>query len=272
MANVPEPVPDEQDHAQHREIHDAPLHTRFLRTGRSRMVDEREVLCALNDAEIIESQLVPWGSNYTFAVALQNNHPEPFLAIYKPEEGAAPLWDFPTGTLYRREYASYLLSRLLGWRFIPPTVVRSGPYGIGTVQLYIEPEKEIRGERGWQRFANELLQVAVFDVVANNADRKPSHFFLGRFQRQLWGIDHGLTFNVAPKLRTVLWEFAGEPIPDDISRRLERIERHQDRLVQLLEPHLDPDEILMLIVRAEELRRSGRMPVLTSRRNIPYGW
>jgi hypothetical protein len=249
-----------------------PLHARFLRSGLRRPVEERAVIHALETAEILDTQLVPWGSNYTFAISLQTDEPEPFIAIYKPEQGEVPLWDFPMGTLFEREYASYLLSRFLDWRFVPPTVIREGPHGIGTVQLYIEPEKESRRSIEENGHRTQLQQMALFDVIANNADRKASHFFLGRFQRQVWGIDHGLTFNINPKLRTVIWEFGGESIPDELCRRLSRMERHQEQLYALLDPYLAPDEILMLLVRAEQILRSRTMPVLMSRRNIPYGW
>lgn len=249
-----------------------PLHARFLRTGDRRAAEERKVLRALEQAEIMETQLVPWGSNFTFAVALQTDEAEPFIAIYKPEQGESPLWDFPIGTLFEREYAAYLLSRFLGWRFIPPTVIREGPHGIGTVQLYIEPEQRIDDLLDEIEYRTQLQQMALFDLIANNADRKASHFFLGRFQRQIWGIDHGLTFNIDPKLRTVLWEFGGEPVPEHLRSRLTRMERHQEQLFTLLDPYLASDEILMLLVRAEQLLKTGIMPVLTSRRNIPFGW
>lgn len=249
-----------------------PLHSRFLRTGQGRTVDERRAIQALERADILETQLVPWGSNFTFAVALEIGEPEPFIGIYKPEQGEAPLWDFPPGTLFQREYAAYLLSRFLGWRFVPPTIIRGGPHGIGTVQLYIEPENERGRATDWTNLRDELMQMALFDVIANNADRKASHFYLGRFQRQLWGIDHGLTFNCDPKLRTVIWDFEGEPIPPHLQKRLARLERHQERLFRILDPYLSPDEILMILVRAEQILRAGTMPLLRSRRNIPYGW
>jgi hypothetical protein len=253
-------------------IDELPLHARFLRTGLARPVEERKIIRAMESAEIRDSQLVPWGSNYTFAVALQTDEPEPFIAIYKPEQGEAPLWDFPIGTLFQREYAAYILSRFLGWRFVPPTIIRNGPHGIGTVQLYIEPEQHDDRMINAESFQDQLRQLALFDVVTNNADRKASHFFLGRYQRQIWGIDHGLTFNVDPKLRTVLWEFGGEPIPSELCQKLSRVERHQELMFDLLEPYLASDEILMLLIRAEQLIRAGTMPALTSRRNIPYGW
>ncbi|TVR73129.1 MAG: hypothetical protein EA415_07985 [Sphaerobacteraceae bacterium] len=249
-----------------------PLHARFLTTGESRAVDERRVIRALKQADIRDTQLVPWGSNYTFAVALQTDDAEEFIAIYKPEMGEAPLWDFPIGTLFQREYAAYVLSRFLGWRFIPPTIIREGPHGIGTVQLYIEPEQSYDRFNEEAEYREQLQQMALFDLIANNADRKASHLFLGRYQRQIWGIDHGLTFNVDHKLRTVLWEFGGEPLPERLCRRLSRIERLQEQVFDLLDPYLASDEILMMLVRAEHLLRSGTMPVLTSRRNIPFGW
>lgn len=249
-----------------------PLHTRFMRTGRGRAGDERLALQALERAEIKETQLVPWGSNFTFAVALEIGEPEPFIGIYKPEQGEAPLWDFPPGTLFQREYAAYLLSRFLGWRFVPPTVIRTGPHGVGTVQLYIEPEQDRGRATNWADYEDELFQMALFDVIANNADRKASHFYLGRFQRQLWGIDHGLTFNCDPKLRTVIWDFEGEPVPQHLQSRLARLDRHQEQLFSLLDPYLNADEILMLLVRAEQILRNGTMPMLRSRRNIPFGW
>lgn len=265
---------DQLDHSPNgtESVDERPLHARFLTTSEARSAQERRVIRALQQADILSTQLVPWGSNYTFAVALQTEESEEFIAIYKPEMGEAPLWDFPIGTLFQREYASYLLSRFLGWRFIPPTVIREGPHGIGTVQLYIEPEQAFDRFDEDDEYRQQLQQMALFDLIANNADRKASHFFLGRYQRQIWGIDHGLTFNVDHKLRTVIWEFGGEPVPETLALSLSRMERHQDLISDLLDPYLGSDEILMMLVRAEYLLKSGTMPVLTSRRNVPYGW
>jgi hypothetical protein len=248
------------------------LHETFLTDGRHRAAEERCALRALRNAEIVETQLVPWGSNYTFAAVMRPQQGPTFLAIYKPEQGESPLWDFPDGTLYRREYASYLLSRFLGWRFIPPTVIREGPYGIGTVQLYIEPMRTGREQRNWRPYHDQLEQVALFDVITNNADRKSGHFFLGRHQRRIWGIDHGLTFHVHPKLRTVLWDFCGESVDPALTAAVRRLDRHQNRLLSLLAPYLTVDEILMLLVRAERVLSTGVFPLLNPRRNIPYGW
>ena len=133
------------------------------------MTDPRScsTLNRLRSGGIAECKLVPWGSNYTFAVALtdpDDQDAETLLAIYKPRAGEAPLWDFPSGTLYQREYAAYLLADALGWDFIPPTVIRAGPHGIGTVQLYIEPEHDSHYFSFRDSHQDELRRMAVFDL------------------------------------------------------------------------------------------------------------
>lgn len=226
--------------------------------------------------EIVECKLVPWGSNYTFAVVLRDpsGAENDTIGIYKPRAGEAPLWDFPDDTLYQREYAAFLLSHHLGWRFIPETVIRDGPHGVGTVQRYIEPEPNVhyftlRGELEQHR--DELQRMALFDIIANNADRKAGHCFVGRDDGRVWGIDHGLTFNVQPKLRTVIWEFCGEPIPDPLRAQLQTLSS-DPQLDKLLRPHLEALEIRALQGRAARLADAGVFPDLNPRRNVPYGW
>ncbi|HQX62699.1 MAG TPA: SCO1664 family protein [Thermomicrobiales bacterium] len=240
------------------------------------MTDPRScsTLNRLRSGGIAECKLVPWGSNYTFAVALtdpDDQDAETLLAIYKPRAGEAPLWDFPSGTLYQREYAAYLLADALGWDFIPPTVIRDGPHGIGTVQLYIEPEHDSHYFSFRDSHQDELRRMAVFDLVANNADRKAGHCFRDRAQTSIWGIDHGLTFNIEQKVRTVIWDFCGEEIPEDLAAGLRRV-RDDATISALLAPQLDPLEIQALRARAARLLEDGVFPELTSRRNIPYGW
>jgi hypothetical protein len=232
--------------------------------------ETEQFLCT---AEISECKLVPWGSNYTFAVVLDDpaGEHEQAIGIYKPRAGEAPLWDFPSGTLYQREYASYVLSRYLGWEFIPCTVIRDGPHGIGTVQLYIEPEERLHYGVLREEHRDELQRMAVFDIVTNNADRKASHFFRGAEDNKIWGIDHGLTFNVHPKLRTVIWDFIGEPIESDLIETLIRLYVDDD-LPNRLKSHLDPLEIEALRARAARLAETAVFPEMSSRRNIPYGW
>lgn len=236
--------------------------------------DDREAVDAfLRRAEIIECKLVPWGSNYTFAVVMIDPADErcETIGIYKPRAGEAPLWDFPSGTLYRREYASFLLTQRLGWGFIPHTVIRDGPHGIGTVQLYVEPEEESHYFAFREQSADEVRRIAVFDLVTNNADRKAGHCFRGREDGRIWGIDHGLTFHVHPKLRTVIWDFCGERIADTLIDDLIRV-YSDDSLADELRPHLDPLEIEALRGRIARVVEDGVFPQLTSRRSIPYGW
>jgi uncharacterized repeat protein (TIGR03843 family) len=227
----------------------------------------------LQRANIMDCELVPWGSNYTFAVLLEDplgEFPER-LAIYKPAAGEVPLWDFPDDTLYRREYAAYLVSRQLGWDFIPTTVIRDGPHGIGSVQDYVEPDKDQHYFAFRDDHHEELRKMALFDLATNNADRKASHCFRGAQDGRIWGIDHGLTFNVEPKLRTVIWDFQlqsiEEPLLDDL-RRVICDEPFLRRLAQ----QLDPREVQAFRRRSERLLREGVYPALTSRRSIPWGW
>lgn len=232
----------------------------------------RDVLTTLQHAPIIECKLVPWGSNYTFAVGLERSGESMLIGIYKPTSGEIPLWDFESGSLYLREYASYLLSRALGWHFIPPTVLRDGPHGMGTVQLYIEPAQTAQGRFTHERYRLALKRMFVFDLLVNNADRKSSHFFIGRQDHRLWGIDHGLTFHVHPKVRTVIWDFCGDPVDSCLKNDLERLVRHKSLVSALLAPYLRDDEIDMLFTRASDIFALELLPTLHPRRNVPFGW
>ncbi|MDQ3549283.1 MAG: SCO1664 family protein, partial [Chloroflexota bacterium] len=187
--------------------------------------EDSDIERILRTADITDCKLVPWGSNYTFAVVLEDESgdDQQRIGIYKPRAGEAPLWDFPSGTLYQREYASYIVSQFLGWEFIPCTVIRDGPHGIGTVQLYIEPDEQLHYRVLRDEHRAEMQQMAIFDLVTNNADRKASHLFRGASDRKVWGIDHGLTFHVHPKLRTVIWDFMGEPIDGELLDALIRL-------------------------------------------------
>jgi hypothetical protein len=180
---------------------------------------------ALRGLPIIELKgLFRRSSNYTFLVALcaDPSAATPLLAVYKPAQGESPLWDFPTGTLYRREVAAYLLARHLGWPRVPPTVVREeAPHGPGAVQLYVEAQADRHYLVSNGEPADTWIEVAVFDVLVNNADRKSGHCLTDGDGR-VWLIDHGLTFHVDPKLRTVIWDFAGRPLPRRLRPDLER--------------------------------------------------
>lgn len=228
----------------------------------------------LATGEVVGVKPIPWGSNYSFVVALAREGQAPALAVYKPRRGEAPLWDFPEGTLYRREYAAYRVSRALGLGFIPPTVIREGPQGVGTFQLYVEPDEAAEYYGFRSRHVDELRRIALFDVVTNNADRKAGHCFKGRDGR-IWGIDHGLCFNVVPKLRTVIWDFVGQELPTELHGALcavytDRVRSRQlrDELAELLHA----DEVAAFFVRLERICERGEFPVLDPYRNVPRGF
>lgn len=233
-----------------------------------------DALCAfLEHAEIVGCQGLPYGSNYTYAVALDAGQNRQVLAIYKPRQGEIPLWDFPDGTLYRRERAAYLASLHLGWYFVPPTVIRDGPYGIGSVQLFVDADPRGSFDRLRAERAADIQRIAVFDCLANNADRKAGHFLLGRQDGQLWGIDHGLTFNAAPKLRTVVWDYCGEPIPEPFFGDLRNLRQDSVRMAALcadLEPLLLPEELEAFLRRLDRLLDHRRFPAPDSRRSYPW--
>ena len=217
----------------------------------------------IRHGEIVSCQLAPMGSNYTFVVRVQQGE-QTSLAIYKPRDGESPLRDFPSGTLYKREYAAYLLSKILGWRFIPFTVIREGPYGIGTVQKFVEHDPRRNYYSLTEANAAQLKNIACFDLVANSTDRKPNHLLLDS-NGKLWSIDHGLTFHADTKIRTVIWDFSGEQIPKPLLATLaqlsEQLQNPQGLLTELLEL-LRPEEVAALQRRVEWVLSEGVYPGL----------
>jgi uncharacterized repeat protein (TIGR03843 family) len=224
----------------------------------------------LTDGEIRPLGLLPRASNYTFLVELADGDVTG-LGVYKPREGEAPLWDFPDGTLCNREVAAYVLSRALGWPRVPPTVLRDGPHGPGSVQLFVEPSG---GEHYFtlrERCQDEFLAIAAFDVVANNADRKSGHCLLAS-DGAIWVVDHGVCFNEDPKLRTVIWDFAGDPVPPPLLADLEEMAgelRAGGLRTELLEL-LAPAEVDAAATRAVGLVRAGRFPKPGPERAYPW--
>lgn len=222
--------------------------------------------------EITALELIPWSSNYTYAVRIQLDSNPGTLAVYKPRRGEIPLWDFPDGTLYKREYAAYVACRLLGWDFIPLTVIRDGPHGIGSVQLFVDHEPRADFFSFKSEFAEQLQRIALFDVIANNADRKGGHC-LRASDGKIWGIDHGLTFHPQFKLRTVIWDFSGEPIPDALLGDLDRFLADSRRLAAMrraLGDLLDPVEVEMFFERIGGVLEMRTYPGMTSRRSHPW--
>ena len=237
-------------------------------------VSKTQLRKAMLEGEITSLELTPQGSNYTFLVTVSQG-PDEYRAIYKPQRGEAPLWDFPPGTLYKREYAAYLVAQRLSWDFIPYTVIRSGPYGIGSLQQFVEVDPLSSYFTLREESPEELERIALFDCLSNNADRKASHCFRD-VSGAVWSIDHGLTFHQEPKLRTVIWDFAQESIPahllEQVAGLLESLRRSGD-VVRELAPLLAKQEIAALGRRLEALLQSGRFPPHDPyRRNVPWPW
>ena len=215
-----------------------------------------------------------WSSNYTFLVSVEDEEQDiKALAIYKPQSGERPLWDFPDGTLCYRETAAYVISEALGWQIVPPTVIREGNRGIGSVQLYINHNPEITYFNLDESFAPQLQRMAVFDAITNNADRKGGHCLLGS-NGKIWGIDHGICFHAAPKLRTVIWEYAESSLPDDICTDVQKfIKTSSDtegKLQKQLKKLISEREIEALIRRTEKLMTTGKFP--SPGRGPSYPW
>ncbi|MCO6450042.1 MAG: SCO1664 family protein [Caldilineales bacterium] len=181
------------------------------------------VLELLHAGAMEEQSIIPWSSNYAMLVEVQQEGMKA-LAIYKPRRGERPLWDFPPGTLYLREYAAFALSQALGWGMVPPTVLRSGLYGPGSVQLFIDSDPEEHYFNIYPRHAEDFQRIVLFDAIANNADRKAGHCLLDASDH-MWSIDHGICFHVEPKLRTVIWEFADDRIPENLLQDLQKFQR-----------------------------------------------
>jgi uncharacterized repeat protein (TIGR03843 family) len=226
----------------------------------------------LKDGVMAVAQRIQWSSNGTFLVRIGAGPGRYLRAIYKPRDGERPLYDFPDGSLYKREYAAYLLSRSMGWPRIPPTVVRDGPYGIGAVQLAIESDPRLTYFDFMDDNAEELLKFAAYDVVVNNADRKAGHCILGHDGR-LWSIDHGLTFHHEFKMRTVMLKFSGARIPQTLLGDIEALAARlasKTALTAALDKLITVQEMSALRGRIAGVLESPIIPHLDPRWNLPW--
>jgi hypothetical protein len=230
-----------------------------------------EILGALGHGEVKSIRMMPYGSNAVFEAILKGPGGD-LRAIYKPQAGEAPLWDFPSGTLYRREYAAYLLSHETGWDFIPPTVIRDGPHGVGTMQLFIEHDPRVTFFSLRDYRLDDFAGVAAFDVLTNNADRKGGDV-LEDGDGRLWFIDHGLTFHSDYKLRTVIWEFQGDPLPRPTTERLRKMApalEPGENLERKLSEILNAGEVDSLRSRLEALLEEAVFPWPGLHRSVPW--
>lgn len=233
-------------------------------------------LLAEGDVELLGR--MPWSSNATFLAKVcgtrggddRAGESGEHLAIYKPGKGERHLWDFPGG-LYKREVAAYVLSEALGWRLVPPTVLREGPLGEGSLQLFVEHDPNEHYfplvEEGREELLEQFRRLCAFDVVCNNTDRKSGHCLLDP-DDHIWAIDNGLAFHAEFKLRTVIWDFAGDELPPDVDAGLESL--LETGLPAALDDLLDPFERDAIRTRARALRLEGCFPVDTTGRRWPW--
>jgi hypothetical protein len=230
------------------------------------------ILDLLQNGTIEAQGLLPWSSNYTFLLNVCYNEQKE-EAVYKPQRGERPLWDFPRGTLCHREQAAFVVSHALGWDIVPPTVLREGPHGIGTIQWYVphDPEEHYFTFEGM--FTEQVQRIQLFDVLINNADRKGGHVLLSENDK-LWGIDHGIAFHDEYKLRSVVWEYAGIPIPqllrDDLLIFQSRLANKQHPVTQELATLLSKKEIKALSRRLSNLIENNIFPNPGPGRHYPW--
>lgn len=232
-------------------------------------ISETQAIELLSTADIEILGRMPWSSNGTFLVDLVVEIDEvPAQGIYKPAQTERPLWDFPSG-LHRREVATYELSHQLGWDLVPATVERDGPLGIGSLQLFVPTDYDEHyftiAEAG--SHVDPLQRLCVLDIIANSTDRKGGHCLVDT-EGRVWAIDNGLTFHQEFKLRTVIWEWAGEPIPlailDDVSTFVE------GGLADALGALLDPLEREATLIRARSVLDAGHFPTDPTGRRHPW--
>jgi uncharacterized repeat protein (TIGR03843 family) len=239
----------------------------------SRPIGVAQALALLQGATLTISQRLPWSSNGTWLACVEAADLSAY-AVYKPRRAERPLWDFPAGTLCLRETAAFVVSQALGWQLVPPTVLRDGPLGPGSLQLFIPHDPEVHYLALEDPDPAAIRRLVALDAIINNADRKSGHVILAEDGR-LWAIDHGISFHVEPKLRTVIWDYAGQPLPAEISADLDALAggltAPAGALRRDLAALLCRDEIDALIARTRRLVQSAVFPGSNPRRRaVPW--
>jgi uncharacterized repeat protein (TIGR03843 family) len=236
------------------------------------MLDRATTLEVLRSGELEVVGRIVESTNNALFVRLTRPCPDPepavvIEAIHKPTLGERPLDDFPDGTLAQREVAAWLVSEAMGWDLVPPTILRDGPFGGGMLQAYVDPDPEVDV---WTMVIEDdprLRRMATFDAAVNNTDRKGGHILPVDGGRHLYGVDHGVTFSVVPKLRTVLWGWRGEPFSDAELDVLRNLRAGLDgTLGATLHELLDPIEVRATGRRIDRLVEAGSFPQPDPRR------
>jgi hypothetical protein len=236
------------------------------------------VLRDLATAPVAGIGRIVYASNAVFLLELEAEDPatpgQPLRGVYKPARGERPLWDFPRGTLHLREVASYRVDAALGFGLVPPTVLRDGPAGPGSLQLFVDAAERRPLEREREALEERLPLVATLDALINNADRKSAHLLVSREMR-LWGIDNGLSFLPYPRQRTVLLRLGGSPLPEEATAAVVALQHDRRRLTKLrrqLLQLLSGEEVEAFIHRLAELAATPVYPVLDPWDGRPFEW
>ena len=231
------------------------------------------VLRLLSFGEITKCTSTETGSNYTFYLNLSDNSGNSCEAVYKPMLGEVPLWDFEPETLYLREYVSYLVSEALDWNLIPPTTIRVGPFGIGSIQYrinYLEDENffTLRDD-----YPDIMKKICLFDIITNNADRKGNHCIQDS-NNTIWAIDHGICFNEEYKLRTVIWDYMHEMIPIELLKDVKQLYHSFDDkngLKAILSTYLSKNEVDAFENRIKNILKE-KVYIEPQGERRPYPW
>jgi uncharacterized repeat protein (TIGR03843 family) len=227
------------------------------------LYNKADYLKTLAEGELTITGQFMHSSNYTFLVQVKNGM-QKLPAVYKPQKGETPLWDFSAGSLCQREAAAFLVSEALEWELVPPTIFRKkAPLGKGAVQLFIEHDAKLHYFSFPAEVRQRLKPAALFDLIINNADRKGSHILLDP-RGHLWLIDHGTCFHRDFKHRSVIWDFAGQTIPGELKNDLQRL------LTKIIEDKPFINDLLAFITREEIHALQTRIKILVELNTFPH--
>jgi uncharacterized repeat protein (TIGR03843 family) len=224
------------------------------------VVGREEALRLLRDGDLqVEGRLIDASNATLYCSATLDGTTA--AVVYKPVQGERPLWDFPDGTLAGREVSAYLVSEATGWDVVPPTVLRDGPFGTGMCQLWIDVDEQVDLADLARSDHPALRRMAVFDAVVNNADRKGGHL-LPTASGHVHGVDHGVCFSTEDKLRTLLWQWRDDPLPDEAVEVLSRVRAElEGPLGEALAEHLTVSEVRATTTRVDRLLATRRYPL-----------